>query len=186
VGPGGLGAAIYAALRSPVAVDTGLITDPVVELERRGLLDGAPVAPYVTGTELVYDWAPGRVVVRGVEHTHDPARLIAGRPLVAVNTGLEIDLDGQVNAETVGGSAVGGIGGQPDYASAAALSPWGLSIIAMTTRRGTESTLVERLQDPVTTASHDVDVVVTERGVVDLRGKTRPERRLALLRIWDL
>jgi acyl-CoA hydrolase len=186
VGPGGLGAAIYAAIARPVAVDTGLITDPVVDLDRRGLLDGRAYAPYITGTEVVYEWASGRAQVDGIERTHHPGRLADGRPLVAVNTGLEMDYDGQVNAEHGGGSAIGGIGGQPDYAAAAAASAEGLSVMVMTTRRGGASTLVESLQAPVTTPSHDIDVVVTERGSADLRGRTRAERRRMLHALWDL
>jgi acyl-CoA hydrolase len=184
IGPGGLGVAVYGALRRPVAVDTGLITDPVVDLDRRGLLLDRPVAPYVAGTDLIYDWAPGRVQVSGVEVTHDPVRLLRGRPLVAVNTGIQIDLDGQVNAELAGTSSAGGIGGQPDYAAAAATSPTGLSIFALPSHHGGRPTLVRQLSGPVTTPGHDVDLVVTDLGVADLRGLSRPERRAALARIW--
>ncbi len=186
VGPGGLGAAVYAALRRPVAVDTGLVTDPVVDLDRRGLVDGVVIAPYVTGTDAVYDWCAGRVRLAGVEVTHDPGRLASGRPLVAVNTGFEIDIAGQVNAESVGGSAIGGIGGQPDYAAAAATSRDGLSVVALSTRTPSgRSTLVRALQAPVTTPAHDVEVVVTERGCADLRGRSRAERAAALRALWD-
>jgi acyl-CoA hydrolase len=185
VGPGAVGAAVLEAVRRPVAVDTGLITDAVCDLGRRGLLDGPPLAPYVIGTDLVYDWSPGRVRLAGVEVTHDPGRLARGRPLVAVNTALEIDLDGQVNAEAHGGSAIGGIGGQPDYAAAAAASAHGLSIIALAARTSAgRPTLVRQLRAPVTTPSHDVGVVVTENGVADLRGRTRRERRAVLLALW--
>lgn len=184
VGPGGLGAAVYGALRRPVAVDTGLVTDPVVDLDRRGLLLDEPLAPYVAGTGLLYDWAPGRVRVCGVGTTHDPGRLLRGRPLVAVNTCIEIDLDGQVNAEVAGGSSAGGVGGQPDYAAAASCSPTGTSVMALPSRSGTRPTLVRALSGPVTTPSHDVEVVVTERGTADLRGLSRPERRSALARLW--
>jgi acyl-CoA hydrolase len=184
VGPGGLGAAVYGALRVPVEVDTGLLTDPVVDLDRRGLLIGRPIAPYVAGTDLLYDWAPGRVRMCGVEITHDPARLVSGPALHAVNTGLEIDLDGQVNAEVVEGSWVGGVGGQPDYAAAAATSPAGLSIFALSSTNAGRPALVRSLSGPVTTPGHDVDVVVTERGVADLRGLTRSQRRTALARLW--
>jgi acyl-CoA hydrolase len=184
VGPGGLGGAVYAALRVPVAVDTGLVTDPVVDLDRRGLLVDRPVAPYVAGTELLYDWASGRVQMSGIEVTHDPDRLLRGRPLHAVNTAIEIDLDGQVNAEVAGGSWAGGIGGQPDYAAAAATSPTGLSIFALASSNAGRPTLVRSLSGPVTTPGHDVDVVVTDRGVADLRGLSRAERRSALARLW--
>jgi acyl-CoA hydrolase len=184
VGPGGLGGAIYAAFRRPVAVDTGLVTDPVVDLDRRGLLLGRPIAPYVAGTDVLYDWAPGRVQLSGVEVTHDPARLFRGLPLYAVNTGIEIDLDGQVNAEVAGGSSAGGVGGQPDYAAAAACSPTGLSIFAMPSTHAGRPTLVRTLSGPVTTPGHDVEVVVTDRGIADLRGLSRPERRAALAALW--
>jgi acyl-CoA hydrolase len=184
VGPGGLGGAVYAALQVPVAVDTGLVTDPVVDLDRRGLLLDRPVAPYVAGSEVLYDWAPGRVHMSGIEVTHDPDRLLRGRPLHAVNTAIEIDLDGQVNAEVAGGSWAGGIGGQPDYAAAAATSPTGLSIFALASSNAGRPTLVRSLGGPVTTPGHDVDVVVTDRGVADLRGLSRAERRTALACLW--
>jgi acyl-CoA hydrolase len=184
VGPGGLGAAVYAAFRVPVAVDTGLVTDPVVDLDQRGLLVGQPVAPYVAGTDVLYDWAAGRVRVSGIEVTHDPGRLLRGRPLFTVNTGIEIDLDGQVNAEVAGGSWAGGVGGQPDYAAAAATSPTGLSVFALASANAGRPTLVRQLSGPVTTPGHDVEVVVTERGTADLRGLSRQERRAALARLW--
>jgi hypothetical protein len=184
VGPGALGAAVYAALERPVAVDTGLLTDPIVDLDRRGLLLGKPLAPYLAGTAQLRDWAPERVTIAGLEYTHHPARLLAGPPLVAVNTCLQIDLDGQANAETVNGSWVGGIGGQPDYAAAAAAGHDGLSIMALTSQIKGCPTLVERLDGPVTTPGHDIDFVVTEHGSADLRGLDRPARRAALVKLW--
>jgi acyl-CoA hydrolase len=186
VGPGGLGGSVYAALRRPVHVDTGLLTDPLVDLDRRGLLLGRPLAPYAAGTDVLYDWAAatGRAGVCTVEQSHHPGRLIEGPPLVAVNTGLEIDLDGQIGAEIAAGSSVGGIGGQPDYAAAAVTSPDGISVFALPSVNGGRSTLVERLGGPVSTPGHEVEVVVTDRGVADLRGLSRRERRVALVRLW--
>jgi acyl-CoA hydrolase len=185
VGPGGIGQAVYAALERPVAIDSGFISDPVVELAERGLLVGEALSPYLAGTSRVYDWAPGRVRLERLERTHDLARLAGGQPLVAINTALEIDLDGQVNAELAGGSAAGGIAGQPDYALGASLSRDGLSIMAMASiRKRTISTLVERLSGPVSTPCYDIDLVVTERGHCDLRGLDRSARRRALRRLW--
>jgi acyl-CoA hydrolase len=80
---------------------------------------------------------------------------------------------------------VAGIGGQPDYAAAAARSVGGLSIVAVPTQRGLHRTLVERLGAPASTPGHDVDVVVTELGVADLRGLTRSERRAAIAAVWE-
>ena len=81
---------------------------------------------------------------------------------------------------------LGGIGGHADYAAAAARSVGGLSIIAVTTRHNGKPTLVSQLSRPVSTPSHDVDIVVTERGQADLRGLSRPERHNALKTLWGL
>lgn len=184
VGPSQVAAALLRALKVPVRLDTGMLPDAVVDLDERGLLVGEPVATYLAGGPRLYAWADGRPVLHPVEYTHDPGRLSAD-PLFAVNTAIEIDLDGQVNVEGTAVSALGGIGGHPDYAAAAARSVGGLSIIAVPSARGSRSTLVTKLSRPVSTPAHDVDVVVTERGAADLRGLSRTERRHALRRLWD-
>jgi acyl-CoA hydrolase len=104
---------------------------------------------------------------------------------VAVHTALQLDLDGQLNVESVAGSAVAGIGGQPDYAYAAGRSADGLSVVAVPTARGRHLTLVEHLEAPASTASHDIDVIVTELGVADLRGLDRADRRRAIAALWE-
>jgi acyl-CoA hydrolase len=140
---------------------------------------------YVVGSDAVFDWVDGRHVLERAEVTHGAGRLRADPPLVAVNTALEIDLDGQVNVESSRGSAVAGIGGQPDYMAAACASPDGISVLAISTGHGGRSTLVEHLSAPASTASHDIDVIVTERGMVDLRAKSRAERRTAIAKLWE-
>lgn len=185
VGPGPQGSAILDALHVPVRIDTGIITDAVPRLQGRGLMIGDAIAPYLVGSAALYDWASGRKIVFGVEFTHDQARLQTGAPFVSILTALEVDLDGQINVEAVGGSTVAGIGGQPDYAFAAAsVLQGGLSILAVPTRNGRHSTLVDRLSAPVSTPAHDVDVLVTENGVSDLRGLDRKERRRAIAALW--
>jgi len=184
VAPGPIGGAVLEALRLPVHLDTGVLTDSVVDLAERGLLAADPVAPYLAGTSRLYLWAEGRKIVHGFEHTHDPVRLSAGRPFVAVHTALQVDLDGQINVESVGGSAVAGIGGQPDYAYAAARSAGGLSVLAVPTARRGHPTLVPHLEVAASTPSHDVDVVATELGWADLRGLDRSDRRRAIARLW--
>lgn len=184
-GPGTVGTGVLDALEVPVAIDTGIISEAVVDLDRRGLLAAEPIAAYLGGAPELYEWAADRPVLAPVEVTHDPGRLAAS-PLVAVNTALEIDEQGQVNVEAVAGAAVAGVGGHPDYAAAAARSIGGLSIIALPSQWAGRPTLVDRLTAPVTTPSHDVDMVVTERGVADLRGLDRPERRRAIRSIWGM
>ena len=156
----------------------------------RGLLLGTPSALALHGSRRLYDWADGlgragHGIVRPVEYTHDISRLSSDPgPLIALNTALEIDGSGQVNVEGVAGSAAGMIGGHPDFAAAAARGP-GLSVIALPASHRGRPTLVEHLGGPVTTPSHDVDVVVTERGTADLRGLGRRERERALAALWS-
>ncbi|GAY08219.1 acetyl-CoA hydrolase/transferase C-terminal domain-containing protein [Pseudonocardia sp. N23] len=186
VGPGRLAAAMVAALRVPVRVDSGLLPEPVVDLDAAGLLLGDPVCAYLIGTRRLHEWADGRRLLHPVEVTHDVGRLSSADlpPLVALNAALEIDVDGQINVEGIGDRTTGLIGGHPDFAAAGARSVGGLSVIALASRHRDRPTLVSRLSRPVTTASHDVEIVVTERGIADLRGLDRRSRRAALLDLW--
>jgi acyl-CoA hydrolase len=183
--PGPVGDAVLDAAVAPLGIDTGIITDGVIELDRRGMLRGRPLAPYVAGSAELYEWCRGRVDVDRLERTHDTSRLAAADPpFCAVNTALEVDLDGQVNVESAGGSAIAGIGGHPDFALGASRSATGLSMIVVPTVRGGHRTLVERLEAPASTPAHDVDVIVTEVGSADLRGLDRGERRRAIAELW--
>lgn len=185
VGPGALGVAILESVRCPVRIDSGLLPEGVVDLDKRGLLSGLPVAAYLAGGLRLLEWADGRPVLHPVEYTHDPGRLSADGPFVAVNTALEVDDQAQVNIEALPGAAVGGIGGHADYAAAASRSPGGLSIVALPTASHGRPGLVDRLSGPVTTPGHDVDVLVTEHGAADLRGLDRAERARAVRGLWS-
>ena len=176
-GPGQLGTALLRRAQVPLHIDTGLLTDAVVDLDRRGLLAGTPSATYLLGSDSLYDWADGRPILRGIDYTHDLTRLSRGLPLVAVNTAIEIDQYGQINVEGVGDKVIGGIGGHPDYCAAARMSSGGLSIIAVPTRVNGRSPLVEQLSRPASTPAHDVDLIVTESGHVDLRTADWSQRR---------
>lgn len=184
-GPGGIPDAVLAALEVPIEIDTGVITDGVRRLHERALLSGSSSGAYVVGTPELYDWADGRRILRGFEHTHDVSRLAAHRCFVALNTALEIDLVGQVNVERAGDDPLGSVGGHPDYASAAASSVRGLSIVALPTTHRGRSTLVERLSAPTSTPRADVDVIVTETGTVDLRGRSDAERVELIAGLWE-
>jgi acyl-CoA hydrolase len=166
-------------------IDTGLLTDAVVDLDRRGLLAGTPSATYLLGTDSLYDWADGRSILRGIDHTHDLTRLSRGAPLVAVNTAIEIDPYGQVNVEGLGDKVIGGIGGHPDYCAAARMSRGGLSIIAVPTTTNGRSPLVEQLSRPASTPAHDVDLIVTEAGYVDLRSADWSQRRHLITELFS-
>lgn len=185
VGPGALGSAVLDAVETPVRIDSGLLPDGVEALDRRGLLDGTPVGTYLAGGARLLEWADGRPLLHPIEYTHDLGRLSAGPPFVAVNTALEVDDQAQVNVEGLPGAAVGGIGGHADYAVAGTRSTGGLSIVAVPSRHRGHCTLVPRLSLPVSTPGHDVDVLVTEAGAVDLRGLDRGERARAIAELWD-
>lgn len=183
VAPGVVGEAVLAALERPVRVHSGVVGDGVRLLEERGLLRGVPRASYVVGSSALYEWADGRPMASPIAETH-------GRGLgeldafFAINTAFEVDETGNVNAQGFDGDVAGGIGGLPDFASAAARSPGGVSVIALASERKGASTLVERLSAPASVGRTDVDVVVTERGAADLRGLSDWERRSALLAAW--
>jgi acyl-CoA hydrolase len=176
-GPGQLGTALLRRATVPLHVDTGLLTDAVVDLDRRGLLCGVPSATYLTGTDELYDWADGRPILRGVQHTHDLTRLSRGMPFIAVNTAVEIDPVGQINVEGRDDRLIGGIGGHPDFSAAARIHRHGLSIIATPSTVNGRSPLVQRLSRPASTPACDVDVIVTEAGFADLRDADWPQRR---------
>jgi Acetyl-CoA hydrolase/transferase C-terminal domain len=183
-GPGQLGTALLRRARVPLHIDTGLLTDAVVDLDRRGLLAGAPSATYLLGSDSLYDWADGRPILHGLDYTHDLTRLSRGAPMVAVNTAIEIDQYGQINVEGLGDKVIGGIGGHPDYCAAARMSSGGLSIIAVPTRVNGRSPLVEQLTRPTSTPAHDVDVIVTESGHVDLRAADWSQRRALITELF--
>nr|WP_197517971.1 acetyl-CoA hydrolase/transferase C-terminal domain-containing protein [Mycobacterium sp. E796] len=176
-GPGKLGTALLNRTQRPLHIDTGLLTDAVVDLDSRGLLIAMPSATYLFGTEALYHWADGKPILHGIDYTHDLTRLSRGIPLVAVNTALEIDPFGQINVEGIGEKIVGGIGGHPDYCAAASMSRGGLSIIAVPSTVNGRSPFVERLSRPASTPAHDIDLIVTESGHADLRGADWDQRR---------
>lgn len=182
--------------RRDLAVHGGLIGDWVIDLMQCGAVTnrhkpfdtGVTVTGAVFGTRRLYDFvhANAAVHLHPVTYTHDPIRLARLEGLIAVNTALEVDLTGQVNAETIGGSHVGAVGGQVDFVRAAMASAGGRSIIALvsTARRGEVSRIVAKLRDSVvTTPRSDADVVVTEYGVADLRGVPIGERARRLIAI---
>ena len=184
-GPGPLGAALLNQTTVPVRIDTGLLTDAVVDLDQRGMLIGIPSATYLLGTEKLYDWAEGKQILHGTEYTHNAARLSRGGPFVAVNTAIEIDAFGQVNVEGVGEKVVGGIGGHPDYCAAAAKILGGLSIIAVPSHTNGRSPLVSQLSRPVSTPAYDIDLIVTELGHADLRGADWTQRRKLITELFE-
>jgi len=195
-GIGAIPAAILAALadKNDLGLHSGLIDDGGMALIERGVMTGdrKPVdrGQHVTGMALgsaaLLDWLAGRpdVAFRGADHTHE-VRVIREIPnFVSINSAVEIDLFGQVNAERVGGRQISGTGGSVDFMRAAKSSKGGRSIVAMTAtaRGGSVSRIVPRV-DLVTALRTDIDLVVTEYGVADLKHASAAARVDALVNV---
>jgi len=180
-------------LARDLGVHSGLINDAVVDLiergavtnARKGLDQGITVTNQLIGTQRLYRFAHcnDKVAVRPACYTHSQAVLARLNRLVAINSALEVGLDGSVNAETLDGVTVGAIGGQVDFVRGANASPGGRAIIALpATAGGGRSRIVPRVET-VTTPRADVDAIVTEFGVAALRGCTLHERARRLIAI---
>jgi acyl-CoA hydrolase len=120
----------------------------------------------------------------GLDELHRGGRMAATPRFTAINTALEVGLDGAVNIERRNGRLVSGIGGHADYCAMASQSDGGVSIIALRSTHQGASTIVPR-PDVVSTHRADVHLVVTEHGVADLRCATDAQRRERLIAIAD-
>lgn len=196
VGIGAVPEAIVAMMsdRRGLGVHSGMIGDSVVELMERGVITnehkgmdpGVTISGVLFGTQRLYHFAHRNPEIRlcPTSYTHNLATLSKLRNLVSINSALEVDLTGQVNAEAIGGDHIGAVGGQVDFVRAAVQSEGGVSIIALPAagKKG-DSKIVSRLAGPVTTARSDVDVIATEHGAVRLRGLSIRERVRAMVSI---
>jgi acetyl-CoA hydrolase len=181
--------------RKDLGVHSGMLGDGLADLAEAGVLTnarkeidtGISVNGALIGTQRLYDWADRNPTIRmcATSYTHDAAILARLSRFVTINSALEVDLTGQVNAEQSGSAYLGGTGGQVDFVRAGSRSPGGCSIIALsaTAKGGTLSKIVPTLSGPVTTARSDVDVIVTEYGAAELKGQALAERTRRLIAI---
>jgi hypothetical protein len=176
-GPGGIGEGIARSIDRPVRIESGLITDAIAMLHERGLLIDRAVGTHTWGSEPIDRLATsGALSLVSCTVTHDIGRLARIPRFVACNTAVQVGLDGAVNVERVGGRTVAAVGGHADFCLGATLSDGGLSIVALRSQaRNAASTIVPTV-DPVSTPRSDVQFVVTEHGVADLRGADDAER----------
>jgi acetyl-CoA hydrolase/transferase-like protein len=175
--------AAAAALGVGVRIRSGMVTDAVVRFDRQGLLLDRAEATYAWGgDQLAALSAAGRLRIVPSDQSHDIDRLAAFEQFTAVNSALEVGLDGAVNVEVLRGRPVAGIGGHADFCAAAARSSGGLAIVALTATRRGRSAIVAAVEN-VSTPAADVHVVVTEHGVADLRGADAVERRRRLVAV---
>ncbi|MBL8386013.1 MAG: acetyl-CoA hydrolase [Burkholderiales bacterium] len=188
LGIGSLAAAVAHALsdRRGLRVRAGTVGDWLVDLVERGAIDAgdpdACLASLACGGRRLYG-ALSRDGVLGFAHPSQLVQPVPGSPFMAINSAIEVDLHGQVNAEYLGGRLVGAVGGQTDYFRAARQSAGGLAILALPSTSGpaAASRIVARLAGPcVTSAQSDVDVIVTEHGAADIRATTLKERSVLI------
>lgn len=195
-GLGALPEAVLAALSGhrDLGLHSGILGDGAMALMQAGVLTNAhkPLEPGISVTTTLVGSAElhrfahrnPAVGVKPSSHTHNEVILAQLPRLFAINAAAEVDLTGQVNAERIGRTIIGGVGGQADFARAAARSPGGASIIALpATASDGASRIVARLSGPVTTPRSDVGFVVTEHGVADLRGASERERARRIIAI---
>ena len=198
MGIGSLPNAVCTALsgHKHLGLHTEMFADGALELIRRGVIDGSckkidtgkVVASFLLGSQDVYDFIHRNpaVQMRDIAYTNDP-RIIAQNPrAVAINSAVEIDLTGQVCADSIGSRIYSGTGGQLDFVRGAKLSEGGRAIIALASRTSKgRPKIVPTLQPGagVVTPRADVQWVVTEWGSVNLYGKSLQERARLLISI---
>ncbi len=195
LGIGGLPVAVCRTLthHKELGIHSGVISDIVVELvekgvvtnARKGIDAGRIVTGGLFGSRRLMKFADGNhaLEMRSADYTHNQQVLARLPNLYSVNSAIEVDLTGNVNSEIAAGRYLGAIGGQADFVRGAVASPGGRSIIALpsATPDGKTSRIVSSLEGrPVTTTRSDIDIVVTEYGVADLRGRSLNERAARL------
>ncbi len=198
-GIGGIPDAILPNLmdRKDLGVHTELISDNAIPLIEAGVINGQRknfkprkiILGFVLGTKQLFDFMDENPIFEfhPSAYTNDPFRIAQNERMVAINSAIEIDLTGQVCAESIGPWFYSGFGGQLDFIRGAARSKWGKPIIALpsTAKGETVSRIVPRLAHGagVLTGRADVHYVVTEYGVAYLHGRTIRQRAEALIQI---
>jgi 4-hydroxybutyrate CoA-transferase len=195
--PAAVGLSLAGAGKKDLGIHSEMFTDVVVDLVERGVVTGARkelnrgkiVSAFMIGTQRLYRFVHDNptVEMRPADYTNDSAVIRRFRRMVAVNSAIEIDLTGQVCADSIGRRLYSGVGGQMDFLRGAALAEEGRAIIALpaTAMHGSRSRIVAELAPGagvVTTRAH-VQTVVTEFGVAQLHGRSIPERVRSLISV---
>ena len=199
LGIGAIPDAVGAALKTKhdLGIHTEMFTDSMVELIECGAVNnskkqihpGQSVTTFAFGSKRIYDYIDDNpaIAILPVDYVNDPAVICRNDNMISINAALEVDLWGQVCAESIGTKHVSGSGGQIDYVRGACQSKGGKSFIAFpSTAKGGTISKIKSILTPgavVTTSKNDVDYIVTEYGLAHLRGKTLSERAKALIAV---
>jgi len=183
--------------KKDLGVHSELLSDGIMKLYEAGVISngrktlhpGKFVTNFLMGTRKLYDWADHNeeILLKPCDYVNDPYVIAQNDNMVSINAAMQVDLFGQVNANTIGPDIYSGMGGQVDFVRGARRSKGGRSFIALpsTAKNGTITKIVARL-DPgaaVTTSRYDVQYVVTEYGVANLWGLNLRQRAKALIEI---
>ena len=180
-----------------LGIHTEMFTDSMVELIECGAVNnskkqihrGKTVTTFAFGSQRIYDYIDDNpaVEILPVDYVNDPDVICQNDNMISINAAVEVDLFGQVCAESVGTKHMSGSGGQIDYVRGACQSRGGKSFIAFTsTAKGGTISKIKPILAPgavVTTSKNDVDYIVTEYGVAHLRGRSLGERARQLIAI---
>lgn len=188
IGIGTLPEAVLNALlhHQNLGVHSGIMSDGIAKLMQQGVINnsqkkidmGVTITGLINGTEALHSFVHynPQVQLRPTSYTHNATVLAQIDNLVAVNSAIEVDLTGQVNAEIANGTYVGAVGGAIDFIRAANHAAKGCSIIALPSTGKNFSRIVSKLNGPVSTPRSDAAIFVTEYGVADLRGLSLSQR----------
>lgn len=198
MGIGAIPNAVLASLgnHKDLGIHTEMFSDGVVDLFEAGVITnaykpihrGQIVATFVSGSKRVYDFVDDnpKVIMREVAYVNDTARIRRHPKMTAINSAIEMDLTGQVCADSIGTRLFSGVGGQMDFVRGASLAEDGKPIFAFSSRTPKGVSKIVSMLKPgagvVTTRAH-VHYVVTEYGVADLYGKNLRQRARALIEI---
>ncbi len=199
MGIGGIPDAVLKKLHNHrhLGVHTELFSDGVVDLVEKGVITnerktfhpGKILAGFVIGTKRLYDFVDDNPIVElhPTLYINDPFNIAQNEKMTSINSAIQVDLTGQVCADSIGSRFYSGVGGQVDFVRGASRSKGGMPIIAMmsTARDGEVSRIVPMLTQGagVTTSRNDVHYVATEYGVADLFGRTIRDRARQLVEI---
>ena len=180
-----------------LGIHTEMFTDSMVELIACGAVNnskkqihrGQSVTTFAFGSQRIYDYVDDNpaIAILPVDYVNDPAVICRNDNMISINAALEVDLWGQVCAESVGTKHISGTGGQVDYVRGACQSRGGKSFIAFSaTAKGGSISKIKSILTPgavVTTGKNDVDYIVTEFGLAHLRGEPLSSRARQLIAI---
>jgi acetyl-CoA hydrolase len=181
--------------KKDLGVHTELFSDGVIDLVEAGVLTNAKktihpgkiIAGFILGTQRLYDWSHNNPLIEfhRTEYVNDPFVVSQNHRMVAINSAIEVDLTGQVCADSIGPKLYSGVGGQLDFIYGASRSTGGVPIIALPSKTKNFSRIVGLLKHGagvVTTRNH-VHYIVTEFGIAELYGKSIRQRANNLIRI---